>query len=281
MQRFIHDLLVRTACAGLCMGVGWPAHAQQPRPDTAGPSLSPVTVTATANRDPVEKSYRKMIKAMDLFENQRASLSPAGTLRFKLLPRKRDTDLENVSLYVFGSSAEIPVPVAPDKTFTLPRDQKALDENAQVTPNRKALTMTWRSEVRTPGLPPNTRRLGDLRLECQVGMEAGLVSNTSNFIGRIARSILLDTPSYCERKEPLYLFFADKPIFSVTLIDGVRREVLAIDKLYANAADDRNLRNDLPVCDCEVLLDRTYFLPLGDMSWSHDTLVEFDYMEAP
>jgi hypothetical protein len=27
------------------------------------------------------------------------------------------------------------------------------------------------------------------------------------------------------------------------------------------------------------MLDRTYFLPLGDKSWPDDTLVEFEYME--
>ena len=49
--------------------------------------------------------------------------------------------------------------------------------------------MTWRTEIRTPGLPPNTRRLGDLRLECHVGMEAGLVSNTLPIIGMLANLI--------------------------------------------------------------------------------------------
>jgi hypothetical protein len=35
----------------------------------------------------------------------------------------------------------------------------------------------------------------------------------------------------------------------------------------------------LPYCDCEVLVDRTYYLPLGDTSWPDDTLVEFEYMD--
>jgi hypothetical protein len=38
-------------------------------------------------------------------------------------------------------------------------------------------------------------------------------------------------------------------------------------------------QSDLAYCDCQVLLDRTYFLPLGDPSWPDDTLVEFEYME--
>ena len=250
------------------------AAAQQ----NAAGQLAPVTVSAQANRDPVEKSYRKMVRGMDLFERQR-SLSPEGVLRFKLLPRKRDVSLDKLDLLVLSDRVELPVPIAADQTFTLPRNAQALAENAQVTPNRKFLTMTWRTDIRTPGLPPNARRLGDLRLECQVGMEAGLISNSSTFIGQLT-SAVVDTPAYCNRLAPQYLFFADRPVFSVALVNGPRREVLALDKLYAGASDDPNLAGDLPYCDCEVLLDRTYVLPLGDRSWpDDDTRVEFEFME--
>ena len=187
--------------------------------------------------------------------------------------------MNGITIDVAGSKVDFAVPVAPDRTFTLPRNKQAWDEDAQVIPNRKAQSMTWRSDIRTPGLPSNARRLGDLRLECRVGMEAGLISNSSNIIGRITQAVT-DTPAYCDRKAPLYLFFADRPLFSVTLVSGNRREVLSIDKLYASASDDPGLKTDLPFCDCEVLVDRTYVLPLGDRSWPDDTLVEFDYMDG-
>ena len=247
----------------------------QEKPATALPS---VTIAAKANRDPVEKSYRKMVRGMDLFNAERR-ISPNGVLRFKLLPRRPDTDMKSIEMEVIGSSVAFPVAVLPDGTFTLERNARAFDENAQVIPNRKAQTMTWRSDIRTPGLPADTRRLGDLRLECRIGMEAGLISNSSNIIGRMTQAVL-DTPAYCDRKAPLYLFFADRPLFSVTLVSGNRREVLSIDKIYAAASDDPGLKNDLPYCDCEVLVDRTYVLPLGDRSWPDDTLVAFEYMDG-
>ena len=121
-------------------------------------------VTATAVREPVEKSYRKMIAGMDLFEKTRSQLAPQATLRFKLLPRRRDTNMEGIVLEILGDSVAIPVAVAADRTFTLERNQKALEEDASVTPNRRSRSMTWRTEIRTPGLPAGTRRLGDLRL---------------------------------------------------------------------------------------------------------------------
>ena len=266
------------ALAALCLGV-----AAQEKPKSADPlnggdrALPAVTISAKANPDPVEKSYRKMVRGMGLFKKEH-SLSPNAPLRFKLLPRRRETDMNSIEIDVVGTSMDFQVPVAPDHSFSLPRNQQAFDQNAQVVPNRKAQSMTWRTEIRTPGLPPNTRRLGDLRLECRVGMAAGLVSNRTSLIGRIAAA-LLDTPAYCDRPAPLYLFFADRPLFSVAMVAGARREVLAVNKLYAGASDDPGLKQDLPFCDCEVLVDRTYVLPLGDRSWPDDTLVEFEYME--
>ncbi len=251
------------------------AVAQQQSPKVEMPA---VTVSAKANPNPVEKSYRKMLKGLDLFARQHGQ-SPDAELRFKLLPRKPGTDMQAITLAVVGDTVDFLVPIAADHSFTLPRNTLALQEDAQVIPNRRALSMTWRTDIRTPGLPPGTRRLGDLRLECKVGMEAGLISNSSSFIGRLT-SAALDTPAYCDKPAPLYLFFADRPLFSVTLVSGQRREILTIDKLYANASDDTGMRDNLPYCDCEVLVDRTYVLPLGDRNWPDDTLVEFEYMDG-
>ena len=239
-------------------------------------ALEKVSITAKAS-DPVEKSYRKMVQGMDLFENARPAYAPNASLRFKLLPRKPGTDMDRIVLEVVGSTFAHEVPVAADHTFVLRRDTRALKENAVVSPNRKRLSMTWRTEIRTPGLPPNTRRLGDLRLECLVGLEADLVSNNGP-IARIA-DLFTDNKRYCERPSAKYLFFADRPLFSVTLVNGSRREILPVDELYAMASDDPGLKQDLPYCDCEVLVDRTYFLPLGDRSWPDDTRVEFEYMD--
>lgn len=258
--------------ATLPIASGARAQPSQPQPKSQLPS---VTVKGVGH--PVEKSYRKMVDGMDLFERWHA-LAPNAALRFRLLPRKPGTNMDDMQLEVIGTSFSYPVPIAPDRTFTLQRDPRALAENAVVSPNRRQLTMTWRTDIRTPGLPPNTRRLGDLRLECMVGIEAGLVSNT-NPITTVISDLLTSPTRYCGQANSKYLFFADRPIFGVTLVNGARREVLDIAQLYAKASDDPGLKADLPFCDCEVLLDRTYFLPLGDKRWPDDTLVVFDFME--
>jgi hypothetical protein len=240
----------------------------------AEPSLQEIAVTAT--RDPVDKSYRKILNGMDVFESKR-SLAPDASLRFKLLPRQHGTNMDGIKLEILGDSFTIPVTVAPDRTFTLQRVQKALDEDASVRPNRKADSLTWRTDIRTPGLPPNTRRLGDLRLECLVGMEADLVSNVIPVIGLISKAID-SMVGYCDKADPHYYFFSERALFSVAMVAGTRREILPVAQLYAGASEDPLSKSDLEHCDCQVLLDRTYYMPLGDRSWPDDTLIEIEYM---
>ena len=244
--------------------------------DLSGDTATLPAVEVRALRDPVDKSYRKVVQGMDVFE-QRRNLAPNAPLRFKLLPRSRQTDLQGIALHIVTHRASIPIQIAPDGTFALERIPQAMDENGVITLNRRAGSMTWRTDIRTPDLPPGTRRLGDLRLECLVGVEADLVSDFRPFFGHIAR--LLRPRDYCNQREVHYLFFAERPLFSVTLVAGGRREVLPIDQLYAGITRNPMTASELRYCDCEVLIDRTYYAPLGDPSWPDDTLLLFEYMD--
>ena len=75
-------------------------------------------IIVIGTRDPVDKSYRKMLKGMDLFEKKHG-MAPDASLRYKLLPRQRDTNMDGIVLDIVGDTVTIPVPVASDRTFTL------------------------------------------------------------------------------------------------------------------------------------------------------------------
>lgn len=258
--RFTCALLLAACCGG-------PAFAQAQQP------VAKVTVSAT--RDPVDKSYRKMIKGMDRFEREHA-LAPAATLRFRLLPRLSTAKMTGITLRIAGDTVTVPVPVADDNSFVLPRNEQALREDAAVLANRKTNSMTWRASVQTPGLPDGVRRLGDLRLECKVGMDAGLISNSAPIFGWLS-NLLTDTDKVCSSADGNYLFFAERPIYGVTLRAGERVAALPFKLLYA--AGDQSAET-LPYCDCQVLLDRSYYAPIWNRSWPDDTLVEFDFIDA-
>jgi hypothetical protein len=266
MRRLIVYLLLALPCA-------WPALSPAQEAQAPGKVQS---VTVTSTRDPVDKSYRKMIKGMQRFERDHA-LAPQATLRFHLLPRTPGVNMRGITLRVLGDHIAVPVPVSEDNTFILPRNEQALQEDAAVVANRKTSSMTWRAQVITPGLPPGTRRLGDLRLECLVGMEAGLVSNSSPLFGWISNA-LTSPEQVCNSPKGNFLFFTERPVFSVILHAGERTEILPFHMLYAGGEQPRE---ELPFCDCQVLLDRTYYAPIWDRSWPDDTLVSFEYMDDP
>lgn len=271
-MRRLGGLLLAMTCAWPALSPAQQAQAGQGAPDASKPQ----TVTVTSTRDPVDKSYRKMIRGMERFERERA-LAPQAVLRFHLLPRTPGVNMGGITLRVLGDHIAVPVQVADDNTFVLPRNEQALREDAAVIANRKTTSMTWRAQVITPGLPPGTRRLGDLRLECLVGMEAGLVSNSSPLFGWISDA-LTSPEQVCNSPKGNFLFFNERPIFSVILRAGERSEILPFRMLYAGGEQTREM---LPFCDCQVLLDRTYYAPIWDRSWPDDTLVSFETMDDP
>ena len=265
-----HRILALAVAGAALLAPTIPAQAQ------TAPEAAPMqTVRVPFVRDPVDKSYPKMIKGMDRFQREHA-LAPNATLRFRLLPRLPNSKLDGVTLRVLGDNVSAQVPIAPDYSFVLPRNEQALRENAAVIASRRSDSMTWRAWVQTPGLAPGTRRLGDLRLECRVGMDAGLISNSSPMFGWLSNA-LANTDQVCSNADGNYLFFADRPLFSVILRHGARTEVLPFKMLYAGGDQTRDT---LPFCDCQVLLDRSYYAPLWDKSWPDDTIIDFDYMDG-
>lgn len=245
----------------------------------AGADDQPPKVEVAAVRNPVEKSYRRMIAGLDLFEANR-HLAPQASLRFRLLPRQPDVDMRGIVLKVVGESFATLVPLAADNSFALDRDDRALAEDASVIPNRKRSSMTWRPMVRSPGLAENARRLGDLRLECIVGIRSGLISNhPSPWYQQQMKEQARRGKRACDTNEKYgYLLFADRPLFGVTLRDGSRTETLRFDRLYAGGGNWTE--EYLAVSDSQMLLDKTYYAPIADKTWSDNTLIEFSYMDG-
>ena len=68
-------------------------------------------VKVDATRDPVDKSYRKMLQGVERFERDHA-LAPQAVLRFRLLPRQPGVDMTGVQLRIAGDSVSIPLPLA-------------------------------------------------------------------------------------------------------------------------------------------------------------------------
>jgi hypothetical protein len=204
-------------------------------------------------KDPAGLSYREILKALDAYVRHRG-LAPFAQARFKVSVNRKqwDASREPLTLRLVGSNTAIDIPVAADKTFTLPRNQQAKDDDAKLVLNRNKALYYFVSWIESPNVPGNARRLGDLRLQCEmnwvfIDIGAAIRAAASPF-GNPCHSSWLNN----------YIgFLAPRPLTSAALVSSERRENLAQKQIRANG--------------------QIYSPPLSDQTWPDDTLIEFDF----
>ncbi|GGY58793.1 hypothetical protein OU994_09065 [Pseudoduganella sp. SL102] len=211
-------------------------------------SAQPVVEVSTA-RDPELKAYATMARGLDAFDASRAQ-APQGTLRFLLRPATREDSLEGLELKIVGDTVTLPVRLDPDGGFTLPRSPAALADNAALVLNKKKHSFRWRPDVRSPGVPADARRLGDLRVQCAVQWAIDQAD-----LAPAARGALAAGGGPCRSMTMHMGFDAPAPLRAAWLQDGARREAIPVSRHYR----------------------RVFNPPLADRSWSDDTLVRFEY----
>lgn len=246
------------------------------QPDVASQAEPVQVVQVTALRDADEKRYRKIFKGMKIFEENHR-LAPAAALRFRLYPRSKDASFDGLVVKLSGEKTNIDVRLDEDHSFSLPQSVDAATDDAMITTNKKNGTYAWRVDIRTPGLPPNTRRLGDLRLECKVDMKGAELRQIIRNPSIMALAAVADPCTFRTFQNP---FFADYPVFNVTLVFDARRESIASEWLYANST--RAMPEVMyELADWRYTRDRQYVPPIFDSGWPDDTLLEFEFMDDP
>ncbi len=208
-------------------------------------------VSVVGLRDPEWKSYRAMVKGLDTFEAMH-QLAPDATLSFKLRAQSKEVSLDGVGLRLVGNDSPIALPIGPDGAFVLPRNQSALDDNAELVLNRRKDSIRWVATVRSPGLPEHVIRLGDQRLSCEVmwAIEKGDVPLLIRGIFSLAGA--------CTSSKIGISFSTPIPTAGATLSDGVRSVPVRLTK--------DGLR---------------YWPPLWDTSWSNDATITFVALPTP
>ncbi|MDL2356863.1 MAG: hypothetical protein QFF03_16550 [Pseudomonadota bacterium] len=246
----------------------------QEKPVAASAETAVQVVEVAGLRDVDEKRYRKIFKGMEVFEENH-QLAPAASLRFRLYPRSKNASFAGLRVNLSRDGTNMPIALDDDHSFRLPKSADMAKDDALVTTNKKLGTYAWRVDIRTPGLPPNTRRLGDLRLECKVDMKGAELRQMIRDPSIMALVAVSDPCTFRTFTNP---FFADRPVFNVTLVSGTRRESIASDWLYGNST--RVMPDAMyELVDWRYTRDRQYIPPIADSNWPDDTLLEFDYMD--
>jgi len=219
--------------------------------------LEPVHVNAM--RDPEVRKYKVILAGLDAFDDYHRMAPQADRLRFRLEKRSREEDAGGPApeaRLVGNDGFKLPLPIGADGRFTVPRSEQAEDADAELELNRKRNLYRIAADVRTPGLGPNQRRLGDLRLQCRVTVAMAKVEIPFLIRGLI-NSILLTT-DWCSffdnKKNTTFSFSAERPVLEAVLVEGKRSALLRSS-------------------------GRSYSVPLGEGDWGDDAIIELTYGE--
>jgi hypothetical protein len=227
---------------------------------TAEPAEQRV-VTVPGTKDPEMRNYRTIAEALDEFDEHRR-LAPSAPLQFRFFHASNGTpagDADGLSLRLASDDVSIPIPIDANGRFVIMRNQAAYDSDAAFILNRKQGLFTYRPDIRTPGLPDNVRRLGDLRLECYV--LSGVAKEKLPFWVRAMITTALRTTDWCgKEKASVGGYPAYGKLAKVTVREGDRHEELNFE-------------------------GSSYMVPIGPGKWSDDALIELEYAteeaEAP
>ncbi len=233
--------------AAALLALAAPALAQDAAPASAE------TVQVSSIKDPALRPYRQMVRGLDAWEEKRA-LAPAASLRFEMITTDgKPVDPSGMQLRIAGDKVDIAVPIDADSSFVLPRSQEAWDDKADLLLNRKKDGFRWRPRVRTPGVPDNARRLGDLRLECEVS-----ASVRKEEIPLLYRAGAVAAGGLCNLPMVGYVYRAPKRLASVSVVSGERKA-----RLYMLEGGEG------------------FHAPLRDKSWDDEALVVYEFAAAP
>ncbi|TRL24687.1 hypothetical protein FM996_20240 [Methylosinus sporium] len=201
-------------------------------------------------------SYQAIIKGLEAFAGH-GHLAPRATPRFILQPQQQDANLKGVTLVLATADRDINIAIDKNGVFTAPRVDARESLDARILLNRPDGAFALKPFVRTPGLPPNTRRLGDFRAICEMRWAIERDDGSIPFPTRLVAEGI-GTP--CRSWLVKVIFREPRPIAEVWLVSGQRREALAQERIRQ---------------------DRTSFSPpLHDDSWPDDTLIELKFVEA-
>lgn len=210
------------------------------------------TVAVAGLKAPELRPYQTMLRGAHTYEKLKA-MAPDAPFFLMIKPRRAGLDIRTVTLKIVGEQTTVAVPVAEDGTFNLPILGDPEFAHAEMVVNQKKSdnAIGWRPRIVTPGLPPNTRRLGDLRLECEI--QWAIDKSDMSFMARSAFA-LLGGP--CNTSKVQMQFEAPAQLAGATLRNAERTQTIRL--THGGSG---------------------FIAPVHDKSWPDDALIEFQPAE--
>ena len=222
-------------------------------PAAAAAAEDTPSVSVNGIRNPEMRSYRSVWAGLDAFDEHRA-LAPAAPLRFRILRADGSpaTSADSLVLRLASDEASVPVPIGADGLLAIERNRAAHDADATFILNQKNGVFNARPEIRTPGLPADVRRLGDLRLECRVMV--AIAKERMSFVAKAALNTLMLGGDWCGKKDMNLAYPAPPGLEGARIGHGGRALEL-------------------------TLHGQDFMAPIGDRSWPDDALITLKFAQ--
>ena len=234
--------------------VGFQSYAEEAEKTTPVTEIALQQVTVTGSRTQPFKPYRAMFPGLKAYARLQASLGPQSQLRFRIFKRdEADPSFPppaSVKVSLRGPETSTVLALDADDRFVLPLSQTLYDEDFDIVLNQPAKAYGWMPDVRSPNVPQNARRLGDIRLECSVFTEIQKVD--MSFAARTAINVLTLGGDICAAKVGSFFFTAPQKLASARIVEGDKTKVL---KTWGTSFE----------------------VPVADKSWSNEALIEFEF----
>jgi hypothetical protein len=219
------------------------------------------TVRINAVRNPEMHAYRAIVAGLDKFDELHALAPSAPQLLFQARTRngrlldtavlKGAPGVDALNARLSGDEGYV-LPLALDDggRFQVPRSQPASDANAELRLSKKYSDVRAWPWVRSPGLADNQRRLGDIRLECQVFVAIAKKEAPLHIV-LLGNAVMLgsDWCAFMKDKDNAWDVAMPATLSGAILRDGERSIPLRV----------KGWRVEVPI---------------GDKSWSNDAIVE-------
>jgi hypothetical protein len=228
-----------------------------PAPAAQADTSAGAVVRVTGLRALPWKSYRALRAAVAAFEKYR-SLAPDAVFGFAVLPPAGKTLPPHFALRVrTRDGKEFPVPVESGELFQLPVLPDP-DIDADLVSNLKEGQLRIGLLVRTPTVPADKERLGDVRLRAEISQAIADVDHPSDDPECLTKRLLL--PRRCRPAHVAIWYKPRAPASGAWVVEGRRREALA--------------GNGDPVYPA-------FKMPVNAGHLGNDAVIEFDYKNPP
>jgi hypothetical protein len=244
---------------GVLFGCGAAAAADKGAPG------NPDTIHVNAMRDPAVRKYGPIVKGLEAFERHKAMAPRVDVLRFRIEPSSgpgtgNASEAAPPVVKLEGDDGFVlPLLVDANNEMVVPYNKAALDADSEITLNRKRSDYRIETRVRTPGLPDDVWRLGDMRLECKVRVAIG--KEEIGLMWTLTVNSILRTRDWCtflDKQRAGFSFRASRRVTQAILYEGNLSRALEF--------EGRSVRVPLhdPIWSDEALIELTFEAPVPD-----------------